>query len=138
MNVIKKALRLILLVFLFSCVNTNDMTSKKTFYLYHSVEFNMKTSELKISLDDATNRYFNYKFVHDNSIKLSIYMDYIIIYDDNYIFPTTHYNLKTGRYNLSGIWINVYTKDYIKVLIDRGIAGKEPLQIRHVTRDEIL
>ena len=114
--------------------------------MYNSDEFNLKTSELEISLKDAINKYCEYKFANDSIIKLTIIMDYIIIYDDNYIFPNTYYNLKTGIYNLSGFWINgntgiikeVRTKEYIKVLIDCGLASGIELQIKYVTRDDFV
>uniref|UniRef100_UPI0039A6DBAB hypothetical protein n=1 Tax=Ornithobacterium rhinotracheale TaxID=28251 RepID=UPI0039A6DBAB len=95
---------------------------KKDVYIYRTEVFYKKEKELKISLDEATNIYSTY-ILKNKKENETLFCRLDIIYGDYYIFKKEWepYNLKTGNYNLSGIWINGYTGEIEEVTTHKNI-----------------
>ena len=82
------------------------------------------------------------KYILKEEIANDGFFDLDIIYGDYYIFKPKWepYNLKTGNYNLSGIWINgntgeikeVKTNENIKILLE---YNSHMPYMRRITKD---
>lgn len=109
---------------LFSCKKVKE----DAIYVYGTPEFETKSKELKYSLNNAVNIYCKYAFEEQKQDSIWFYMD--VIYDDNYVFTTLSYNLKTGYRPLKGYWVNGKTGElrkeesdkYVDVLIKQNGA----------------
>ena len=100
---------------IFSCKVEKDIS------IYRTEEFKKKEQTFKLSLDEAGQKCIKYilkeEIANDGSFDLDI------IYGDYYIFKPKGelYNLKTGNYNLSGIWINGNTGEIKEVKTNKRI-----------------
>ena len=100
---------------IFSCKVEKDIS------IYRTEEFKKKEKTFKLSLDEAGQKCIKYilkeEIANDGSFELDI------IYGDYYIFKPKGepYNLKTGNYNLSGIWINGNTGEIKEVKTNKRI-----------------
>ena len=100
---------------IFSCKVEKDI------FIYRTEEFKKKEKTFKLSLDEAGQKCIKYilkeEIANDGSFELDI------IYGDYYIFKPKGelYNLKTGNYNLSGIWINGNTGEIKEVKTNKRI-----------------
>ncbi|WP_392420402.1 hypothetical protein ACF3OE_03635 [Capnocytophaga canis] len=121
-KVIKIVIIMGVLSSIFSCKEEKDI------YIYGTKEFNSKEKTFKLSLDEADQKYIEYIFKKE--IANDGFSHLNVIYGDYYIFKLNWepYNLKTGNYNLSGIWINgntgkireVKTNKNIKILLEHN------------------
>ena len=84
----------------FSCKVEKDIS------IYRTEEFKKKEQTFKLSLDEAGQKCI--KYILKEEIANDGFFELDIIYGDYYIFKPKGepYSLKTGNYNLSGIWIN--------------------------------
>ena len=85
---------------IFSCKVEKDIS------IYRTEEFKKKEKTFKLSLDEAGQKCI--KYILKEEIANDGFFELDIIYGDYYIFKPKGepYSLKTGNYNLSGIWIN--------------------------------
>ena len=85
---------------IFSCKVEKDI------FIYRTEEFKKKEQTFKLSLDEAAQKCI--KYILKEEIANDGFFELDIIYGDYYIFKPKGepYSLKTGNYNLSGIWIN--------------------------------
>ena len=85
---------------IFSCKVEKDIS------IYRTEEFKKKEQTFKLSLDEAGQKCI--KYILKEEIANDGFFELDIIYGDYYIFKPKGepYSLKTGNYNLSGIWIN--------------------------------
>ena len=133
-KVIKIVIIMGILSSIFSCKVEKDIS------IYRTEEFKKKEKIFKLSLDEAGQKCIKYilkeEIANDGFFKLDI------IYGDYYIFKPKWelYNLKTGNYNLSGIWINgntgeikeVKTNENIKILLE---YNSHMPYMRRITKD---
>ena len=118
-KVIKIVIIIGILSSIFSCKVGKDIS------IYRTEEFKKKEKTFKLSLDEAGQKCI--KYILKEEIANDGFFELDIIYGDYYIFKPKWelYNLKTGNYNLSGIWINgntgeikeVKTNENIKILL---------------------
>ena len=114
-KVIKIVIIMGILSSIFSCKVEKDI------FIYRTEEFKKKEKTFKLSLDEAGQKCIKYilkeEIANDGSFELDI------IYGDYYIFKPKWepYNLKTGNYNLSGIWINGNTGEIKEVKTNKRI-----------------
>ena len=114
-KVIKIVIVMGILSSVFSCKVEKDIS------IYRTEEFKKKEKTFKLSLDEAGQKCIKYilkeEIANDGSFELDI------IYGDYYIFKPKWepYNLKTGNYNLSGIWINGNTGEIKEVKTNKRI-----------------
>ena len=114
-KVIKIVIIMGILSSIFSCKVEKDIS------IYRTEEFKKKEQTFKLSLDEAGQKCIKYilkeEIANDGSFELDI------IYGDYYIFKPKGelYNLKTGNYNLSGIWINGNTGEIKEVKTNKRI-----------------
>ena len=99
-KVIKIVIIMGILSSVFSCKVEKDIS------IYRTEEFKKKEQTFKLSLDEAGQKCI--KYILKEEIANDGFFDLDIIYGDYYIFKPKGepYSLKTGNYNLSGIWIN--------------------------------
>ena len=99
----------------FSCKVEKDIS------IYRTEEFKKKGKTFKLSLDEAGQKCI--KYILKEEIANDGFFDLDIIYGDYYIFKPKWepYNLKTGNYNLSGIWINGNTGEIKEVKTNKRI-----------------
>ncbi len=99
----------------FSCKVEKDIS------IYRTEEFKKKEKTFKLSLDEAGQKCI--KYILKEEIANDGFFDLDIIYGDYYIFKPKWepYNLKTGNYNLSGIWINGNTREIKEVKTNKRI-----------------
>lgn len=100
-----KAVMIMSLVFSFwGCVSNE---AKKAKYIYNSEEYHLKVKGFSVSLDDAIRIASEFFYINNPTIEI-FDAELSMVYDDYYIFSINPacYNLKTGKYNLSGIWVN--------------------------------
>ena len=99
-KVIKIVIIIGILSSIFSCKVEKDIS------IYRTEEFKKKEQTFKLSLDEAAQKCI--KYILKEEIANDGFFDLDIIYGDYYIFKPKGepYSLKTGNYNLSGIWIN--------------------------------
>ena len=119
-KVIKIVIIIGILSSIFSCKVEKDIS------IYRTEEFKKKEKTFKLSLDEAGQKCI--KYILKEEIANDGFFELDIIYRDYYIFKPKGelYNLKTGNYNLSGIWINgntgeikeVKTNENIKILLE--------------------
>ena len=100
---------------IFSCKVEKDI------FIYRTEEFKKKEQTFKLSLDEAGQKCIEY--ILKEEIANDGFFDLDIIYGDYYIFKPKGelYNLKTGNYNLSGIWINGNTGEIKEVKTNKRI-----------------
>ena len=100
---------------IFSCKVEKDIS------IYRTEEFKKKEQTFKLSLDEAGQKCIKYILKEEIANYGSFDLD--IIYGDYYIFKPKWepYNLKTGNYNLSGIWINGNTGEIKEVKTNKRI-----------------
>ena len=100
---------------IFSCKVEKDI------FIYRTEEFKKKEQTFKLSLDEAGQECI--KYILKEEIANDVFFDLDIIYGDYYIFKPKWepYNLKTGNYNLSGIWINGNTGEIKEVKTNKRI-----------------
>ena len=114
-KVIKIVIIMGILSSIFSCKVEKDIS------IYRTEEFKKKEKTFKLSLEEAGQKCIKYileeEIANDGSFELDI------IYGDYYIFKPKGelYNLKTGNYNLSGIWINGNTGEIKEVKTNKRI-----------------
>ena len=99
-KVIKIVIIIGILSSIFSCKVEKDIS------IYRTEEFKKKEKTFKLSLDEAGQKCI--KYILKEEIANDGFFELDIIYGDYYIFKPKGepYSLKTGNYNLSGIWIN--------------------------------
>ena len=94
---------------------------EKDISIYRTEEFKKKEKTFKLSLDEAGQKCI--KYILKEEIANDGFFDLDIIYGDYYIFKPKWepYNLKTGNYNLSGIWLNGNTGEIKEVKTNKRI-----------------
>ena len=114
-KVIKIVIIMGILSSVFSCKVEKDIS------IYRTEEFKKKEKTFKLSLDEAGQKCIKYILKEEIANYGSFELD--IIYGDYYIFKPKWepYNLKTGNYNLSGIWINGNTGEIKEVKTNKRI-----------------
>ena len=114
-KVIKIVIIMGILSSIFSCKVEKDIS------IYRTEEFKKKEQTFKLSLDEAGQKCI--KYILKEEIANDGFFDLDIIYGDYYIFKPKGelYNLKTGNYNLSGIWINGNTGEIKEVKTNKRI-----------------
>ena len=133
-KVIKIVIIMGILSSIFSCKVEKDIS------IYRTEEFKKKEKTFKLSLDEAEQKCI--KYILKEEIANDGFFELDIIYGDYYIFKPKGelYNLKTGNYNLSGIWINgntgeikeVKTNENIKILLE---YNSHMPYMRRITKD---
>ena len=100
---------------IFSCKVEKDIS------IYRTEEFKKKEQTFKLSLDEAGQKCI--KYILKEEIANDGFFELDIIYRDYYIFKPKGepYSLKTGNYNLSGIWINGNTGEIKEVKTNKRI-----------------
>ncbi|WP_454982279.1 hypothetical protein [Capnocytophaga granulosa] len=116
-KVIKIVIIIGILSSIFSCKVEKDISIYRT----RTEEFKKKEKTFKLSLDEAGQKCI--KYILKEEIANDGFLDLDIIYGDYYIFKPKFepYNLKTGTYNLSGIWINGNTGEIKEVKTNENI-----------------
>ena len=114
-KVIKIVIIIGILSSIFSCKVEKDIS------IYRTEEFKKKEKTFKLSLDEAGQKCI--KYILKEEIANDGFFELDIIYGDYYIFKPKGelYNLKTGNYNLSGIWINGNTGEIKEVKTNKRI-----------------
>ena len=114
-KVIKIVIIMGILSSIFSCKVEKDIS------IYRTEEFKKKEKTFKLSLDEAGQKCI--KYILKEEIANDGFFELDIIYGDYYIFKPKGepYNLKTGNYNLSGIWINGNTGEIKEVKTNKRI-----------------
>lgn len=114
-KVIKIVIIMGILSSIFSCKVEKDIS------IYRTEEFKKKEQTFKLSLDEAGQKCI--KYILKEEIANDGFFDLDIIYGDYYIFKPKWepYSLKTGNYNLSGIWINGNTGEIKEVKTNKRI-----------------
>ena len=114
-KVIKIVIIMGILSSIFSCKVEKDI------FIYRTEEFKKKEKTFKLSLDEAGQKCI--KYILKEEIANDGFFELDIIYGDYYIFKPKWelYNLKTGNYNLSGIWINGNTGEIKEVKTNKNI-----------------
>ena len=114
-KVIKIVIIMGILSSIFSCKVEKDIS------IYRTEGFKKKEKTFKLSLDEAGQKCI--KYILKEEIANDGFFDLDIIYGDYYIFKPKWepYNLKTGNYNLSGIWINGNTGEIKEVKTNKRI-----------------
>ena len=137
-NITYKIIKIVIVIGILSSVFSCKV--EKDISIYRTEEFKKKEQTFKLSLDEAGQKCIKYilkeEIANDGFFKLDI------IYGDYYIFKPKWelYNLKTGNYNLSGIWINgntgeikeVKTNENIKILLE---YNSHMPYMRRITKD---
>ena len=116
-KVIKIVIIIGILSSIFSCKVEKDISIYRT----RTEEFKKKEKTFKLSLDEAGQKCI--KYILKEEIANDGFFDLDIIYGDYYIFKPKWepYNLKTGNYNLSGIWLNGNTGEIKEVKTNKRI-----------------
>ena len=116
-KVIKIVIIIGILSSIFSCKVEKDISIYRT----RTEEFKKKEKTFKLSLDEAGQECI--KYILKEEIANDGFFDLDIIYGDYYIFKPKWepYNLKTGNYNLSGIWLNGNTGEIKEVKTNKRI-----------------
>jgi len=116
-KVIKIVIIIGILSSIFSCKVEKDISIYRT----RTEEFKKKEKTFKLSLDEAGQKCI--KYILKEEIANDGFFELDIIYGDYYIFKPKWepYNLKTGNYNLSGIWINGNTGEIKEVKTNKRI-----------------
>ncbi|MBE8726764.1 hypothetical protein [Flavobacterium hungaricum] len=111
---------IIIMAFLTSIFSCKEKENKV--YIYQTEEFAVKERSMKFDLRDCSKILEN--FATKNTIKSNSIFTLDIIYEDNYIFKKNlePYSLKTGKYNISGIWINGNTGELKEIKTEKNIT----------------
>lgn len=109
----KNNFKLLLIMLQLIIIGCND-NQDKSYYIYNSKEYQDKVKEFKINIDQA-NEIFAKIYFKEFPEKKEHYSTLSIIYGDYYLFPSRPYNLKVGKYFLSGYWVNGNTGEIKKV-----------------------
>ena len=103
-NITYKIIKIVIVIGILSSVFSCKV--EKDISIYRTEEFKKKEKTFKLSLDEAGQKCI--KYILKEEIANDGFFELDIIYGDYYIFKPKGepYSLKTGNYNLSGIWIN--------------------------------
>ena len=137
-NITYKIIKIVIVIGILSSVFSCKV--EKDISIYRTEEFKKKEKTFKLSLDEAGQKCI--KYILKEEIANDGFFELDIIYGDYYIFKPKWelYNLKTGNYNLSGIWINgntgeikeVKTNENIKILLE---YNSHMPYMRRITKD---
>ena len=137
-NITYKIIKIVIVIGILSSVFSCKV--EKDISIYRTEEFKKKEQTFKLSLDEAGQKCI--KYILKEEIANDGFFELDIIYGDYYIFKPKGelYNLKTGNYNLSGIWINgntgeikeVKTNENIKILLE---YNSHMPYMRRITKD---
>ncbi|MEB3073733.1 hypothetical protein [Capnocytophaga gingivalis] len=137
-NITYKIIKIVIVIGILSSVFSCKV--EKDISIYRTEEFKKKEKTFKLSLDEAGQKCI--KYILKEEIANDGFFELDIIYGDYYIFKPKGelYNLKTGNYNLSGIWINgntgeikeVKTNENIKILLE---YNSHMPYMRRITKD---
>ena len=118
-NITYKIIKIVIVIGILSSVFSCKV--EKDISIYRTEEFKKKEQTFKLSLDEAGQKCI--KYILKEEIANDGFFDLDIIYGDYYIFKPKWepYNLKTGNYNLSGIWINGNTGEIKEVKTNKRI-----------------
>lgn len=118
-NITYKIIKIVIVIGILSSVFSCKV--EKDISIYRTEEFKKKEQTFKLSLDEAGQKCI--KYILKEEIANDGFFDLDIIYGDYYIFKPKGelYNLKTGNYNLSGIWINGNTGEIKEVKTNKRI-----------------
>lgn len=92
--------KLILIILQIIIIGCHD-NKEKPYYIYNSKEYYEKVKEFKLDINEANDLFTN-NYFKDFPEKNEHYSTLSIIYGDYYLFPSRPYNLKVGKYYLSG------------------------------------
>ena len=137
-NITYKIIKIVIVIGILSSVFSCKV--EKDISIYRTEEFKKKEKTFKLSLDEAGQKCI--KYILKEEIANDGFFELDIIYGYYYIFKPKGelYNLKTGNYNLSGIWINgntgeikeVKTNENIKILLE---YNSHMPYMRRITKD---
>ena len=137
-NITYKIIKIVIVIGILSSVFSCKV--EKDISIYRTEEFKKKEKTFKLSLDEAGQKCI--KYILKEEIANDGFFELDIIYGDYYICKPKGelYNLKTGNYNLSGIWINgntgeikeVKTNENIKILLE---YNSHMPYMRRITKD---
>ena len=118
-NITYKIIKIVIVIGILSSVFSCKV--EKDISIYRTEEFKKKEKTFKLSLDEAGQKCI--KYILKEEIANDGFFELDIIYGDYYIFKPKWelYNLKTGNYNLSGIWINGNTGEIKEVKTNKNI-----------------
>ena len=118
-NITYKIIKIVIVIGILSSVFSCKV--EKDISIYRTEEFKKKEQTFKLSLDEAGQKCI--KYILKEEIANDGFFELDIIYGDYYIFKPKGelYNLKTGNYNLSGIWINGNTGEIKEVKTNKRI-----------------
>ena len=118
-NITYKIIKIVIVIGILSSVFSCKV--EKDISIYRTEEFKKKEKTFKLSLDEAGQKCI--KYILKEEIANDGFFELDIIYGDYYIFKPKGelYNLKTGNYNLSGIWINGNTGEIKEVKTNKNI-----------------
>ena len=118
-NITYKIIKIVIVIGILSSVFSCKV--EKDISIYRTEEFKKKEKTFKLSLDEAGQKCI--KYILKEEIANDGFFELDIIYGDYYIFKPKWepYNLKTGNYNLSGIWINGNTGEIKEVKTNKRI-----------------
>ena len=118
-NITYKIIKIVIVIGILSSVFSCKV--EKDISIYRTEEYKKKEKTFKLSLDEAGQKCI--KYILKEEIANDGFFELDIIYGDYYIFKPKGelYNLKTGNYNLSGIWINGNTGEIKEVKTNKNI-----------------
>ena len=118
-NITYKIIKIVIVIGILSSVFSCKV--EKDISIYRTEEFKKKEKTFKLSLDEAGQKCIKYILKEEIANDGFYWLD--VIYGDYYIFKPKGelYNLKTGNYNLSGIWINGNTGEIKEVKTNKNI-----------------
>ncbi len=106
-------IKIIVLFLLFSSCNTSEVIplNEDKAIQYGTDAFYEWESTKEIKIDEA---YEIFKTHLSENPDIDIHESFKVgvlgfIYDDHYVFSTVHNNLKMGKFNLTGFWVNANT-----------------------------
>ena len=116
-----KVIKIVIIIGILSSIFSCKIKKDISIYRIRTEEFKKKEKTFKLSLDEAGQKCI--KYILKEEIANDGFFDLDIIYGDYYIFKPKWepYNLKTGNYNLSGIWINGNTGEIKEVKTNKRI-----------------
>ena len=137
-NITYKIIKIVIVIGILSSVFSCKV--EKDISIYRTEEFKKKEKTFKLSLDEAGQKCI--KYILKEEIANDGFFELDIIYGDYYIFKPKGelYNLKTGNYNLSGIWINGNTGEIKEVKTNKNIKilleyNSHMPYMRRITKD---
>ena len=116
-----KVIKIVIIIGILSSIFSCKIKKDISIYRIRTEEFKKKEKTFKLSLDEAGQKCI--KYILKEEIANYGFFEFDIIYGDYYIFKPKWepYNLKTGNYNLSGIWINGNTGEIKEVKTNKRI-----------------